>query len=208
VSVKRRLVWIFVVFLSSCGGVDAGVHRELRAAEATEAAQRSQTQRLVAEAELLIGDYEQVSRELENAANRWRSAAAYAERASHDYAAAETAFNQAARNYQIMTYILLAAASYDIAAEVCAGVESTQQYRRRLGLVGERSVCVDHVFAHALGGINHRWNYAPIDCRLNSSYGASFAPKIADMPIELMRGLAVSAIARLRCGGSAAAWSR
>ena len=196
------------IVLLSCGGENASVRRELEAAEATETAQRAQTRALTADAELLIGDYEQIARAFEDAASQWRLAAASAERAAQNYAEAESAFNKAARNYRIMTYVLLAAASYDLAGEVCAGVESTQQYRQRLGLVGDRSVCVDHVFAHALGGVNHRWNYAQIDCRLNSAYGAAFAAKIADMPIELMKGLAVSAIARLRCGTSRAAWSR
>lgn len=199
---------LLVILLACCGGPGANVRRELAAAEATEATQRAHTARLVADAELLIGDYEQISRTFEDAANRWRWATASAHRASENYSTAERDFNSAATNYRIMTYILLAAASYDMAGEVCAGVESTQQYRKRLGLVGDSSVCVDHVFAHALGGVNHRWNYAPIDCRVNSAYGAAFAPKIADMPLELMKGLAVSAIARLRCRGSAAAWTR
>ena len=143
-----------------------------------------------------------------SAAQTLLAARGQAERAASDSATAQSAYEDAARNWRWMAYVVMVAATWDMAGEVCAGVESTQQYRKRMGLVGDRATCVDHGLAHALGGVNHEWNYAPIDCGLNSSYGASFWGKLGDMPVEVLRGLAATALARLRCGSAASAWRR
>lgn len=196
----------FALALPAC--VSDATTKRVEAAEAAEAAEHRQVERLAVDAAQLAAEYDQVTAEYVAAAERFRRASAIASTASNDFSAAQASWQIAERNWRWMTYVIVVAATYDTAGEICAGVESTQQFRQRNGLVGNASICVDHSFAHALGGINHPWNYVPIDCKLNSSYGAAFWGKFAQYGPEMVRGLAVSALARLRCGGSAAAWKR
>jgi hypothetical protein len=207
VRVARALTIAVIAWSLGCSG-DRGLRERVGEAEATERAQRAQTAQVQADASVLLSAYDETSRMFAAAEQQFQRARVRGGEAAAGFAAAEADYRAAERNWRWMTYIMLAAASYDLAGEICAGVESTQQYRQRNGLVGNSSICVDHSFAHALGGINHPWNYAPLDCRVNSSYGAAFWPKLVNMPVDVLKGLAVSALARLRCGSSAAAWRR
>lgn len=201
----RSLVFLVASFCA-CGG---GLESKIEAAEREDAVQRARTERLRAESAALIADFQRVSASFEDAERRFLTAAQTFAQASADYALAADAFRAAERNWRLVTTALIVAASYDLAAgKVCGGIESTQQYRRRMGIVGDQSVCVDHSFAHALGGVNHAWNYEVIDCRLNASYSDGFWRKLFDMPVSVLRGLAVSGVARLACGSSPSAWSR
>ena len=199
----------FLLLVLSCGvPASRDVEAELASADRAELEQRAATARLHVDVAALIAEYESNEHSYATAAAAFAQAKIAATDAAQSYSEAEKNFGTAARNLRWMMYVVIVAATYDFAGEICDGVETTQQYRRRLGLVGNTGLCVDHSFAHALGGINHRWNYVPLDCRVNSAYGAAFAGKLADMPLEVLRGLAVSAVARLRCGGSPSAWSR
>lgn len=93
------------------------------------------------------------------------------------------------------------------ADEVCASIQSTRTYRRE-NEIDDRNVCIDHVFPHALGGVNSPWNYQPLECSANSSLGASFWGKLSAYPVEMLGGLAATALARLRCAQNPAAWRR
>jgi hypothetical protein len=206
-SIALRRSFAFILLPFACGG-DQALGARLDAAEAVESSQRRQMDRLKVDGSQLVAEYDEQTTAFERATENFESAEKLATEASTSYASAYAAFTEAERNWRWMTYVVLAAATWDLSGEICAGVESTQGYRRRLGLVGNRGVCIDHSFAHALGGVNHPWNYVPLDCGVNSAYGAAFWSKFVDMPIEVLRGLAVSAIARLRCGSTTSAWTR
>lgn len=197
-----------LAFLFACGGSNADLRAQVEAADKAETSQKVQTQRLEIDAAQLVEEYDAAARAFEDASSKFSLATQRASNAAEDNASAERSYAEAERYWRWMAYVVLAAAAWDMAGEICAGVETTQQYRRRVGLVGNGRVCVDHSFAHALGGINHPWNYMPLDCSLNSSYGASFWGKFVDMPIPVLQGLLVSALGRIRCGSMAKAWSR
>jgi hypothetical protein len=206
-----QLAWLVSLGLgmvTACVATDRETRTALAEAEMAEHQQRDQMQRLTVDAAALISEYVQVSEQLHQASLELERAARLAQQAGENHVQAEAAYKQAERNWRWMTYTMLVAATYDVAGAVCAGVESTQAYRRRMGIVGNGKLCVDHAFAHALGGVNHPWNYTLLDCRENSAYGAAFWSKLVAMPTQVLSGLAASALARLRCGSAASAWRR
>jgi hypothetical protein len=194
------------LLLVACGHDGVSLRERVKAAELTDRAQDAEMQRLASRVSQLLLEYEEVDAQYRAAESAFEQARANGTLAAGAALSAEENYKSAEREYRWMTYAIIAAAAWDSATSICDGVESTRSYRQRLGLSSD--VCVDHSFAHALGGINHPLNYMPLDCGENSAYGASFWGKFVDYPAYVLRGLAVSAIARLRCSSITSAWAR
>jgi hypothetical protein len=192
----------------ACAHSRSSVERSVGEAEAIDQHQADEMQQLASGMTRLLQNYADVDQRLHDAAQRYGLAAQTADRASQQFITAEQNYRDAERHYRWTFYTLMIAAAMDVAAEnVCQGVESTRAFRRENG-IDDSEVCIDHVFPHALGGVNSPWNYNPIPCRENSALGATFWGKAMTYPLPMLQGLLATALARLRCAGDTAAWSR
>jgi hypothetical protein len=207
---RRGAVLVLVVTGCASPSNDA-VRREVEVAESVERSQQVDTRRLELDVGALVSTFTNIDAEYQRASERFRIAAAAADNASAQYAMAEQSYQYAEQSYRWIVYVIVIAAAHDDIMEsadrICTGIQSTRSYRRSNG-IDDSSVCVDHVFPHALGGVNHPLNYQPLLCSTNSSLGAAFWGKFADYPVAMLQGLAVTALARLRCSSQAGAWSR
>ena len=154
----------------------------------------------------LLGQFDAVKASYQEAVANLEAARRSADQASASYQVAIAKFEEASRAYQEVLALVALAATWDMSASVCDSIQSTASYRRQFDV--QPGQCVDHVLPHAIGGVNQRWNYMVIDCSLNSSLGDKVLPKLATEPIPLLEGIAVSALARLRCGANPLAWKR
>ncbi len=156
----------------------------------------------------MLGRFDAAEAEFQVAAADFETARGIADQASAAYVNAELRFQAAARAYQWMLALVLISATWDMSSSICETVQSTASSRREFGIAPGSGLCVDHVFPHAAGGINQRWNYMAIDCALNSSLGDAVWTKLMAEPIPMLQGMAASALGRLRCGANPSAWKR
>lgn len=202
---------LFPALLVGCASQDGSIRQQIEAAQAVERQQEVETRRLALDLNRLLADFAAVDAEYKQAADNFQLTSQAADHASPQFAVAEQDYESAEQSYRWSVYVLMVAAAHDAvmgaADKVCAGVESTRAYRRENG-IDDSNVCVDHVFPHALGGVNSPLNYQPLACSTNSSLGASFWEKLTKYPAPMLGGLAATALARLRCAQDAAAWRR
>lgn len=117
----------------------------------------------------------------------------------------------AEHSYRIASSLIIAAAAADFAGQhLCEGAMSTRRYREHLRARGVdlEGMDVDHLWPHSRAGANHPLNYRLTEQSLNRSMGNSIAQKFAMQPIGVLQGLAVSALMRLQCASSRAAFGR
>lgn len=182
------------------------ISRQVDQAEAIDHQQAGEIHAMMLNVSEMLGRFDSVEAQYRSATENYEVARRSADRASASYADAEAKFQVAGRAYQQMLAIILIAATWDMSGSVCDSIQSTASYRREFGV--EKGMCVDHVFPHAAGGVNQAWNYMVIDCSLNSSLGDAVWSKLLAEPIPMLQGMAVSALARLRCGAKPLAWKR
>ena len=204
----RRVFALGLVLMCACAGSGSldSVSRQVAQAEEVNRQQASEAHAMMLNVTEMLGRFESVEAEYRTATANFELARGTADRASAAFADAEGKFQAARTAYQLMLAMVLIAATWDMSGSVCDSIQSTASYRREFGV--EQGMCVDHVFPHAAGGVNQAWNYMAIDCSLNSSLGAAVWSKLMAEPVPMLEGMAVSALARLRCGGNPLAWKR
>lgn len=157
---------------------------------------------LVAQIQLLTKEWEEIDKDFKQAKNLYELAQANSDVASASFLKAKDDFDTAAERYRQVVWVLIAAASWDMAGEVvCQGTMSTRQFRQQLKRQGIdlTGLDIDHAWPKALGGIDHPLNYQPLDASLNRSLGADVAAKFVEFPGATLEGFAVSALSVLRC---------
>jgi hypothetical protein len=202
----RFIVATGLVLTCACAGSLSSVSRQVAQAEAVDRQQAREMRAMRLNVSDLLGRFESVEAEYQTAVGNCELARRTADHAGVAYADAEAKFQAAGRAYQLMLAMVLIAATWDMSGSVCDSIQSTASYRREFGV--EQGMCVDHVFPHAGGGVNQAWNYMVIDCSLNSSLGDAVWSKLLAEPIPMLQGMAVTALARLRCGANPLAWKR
>jgi hypothetical protein len=196
---------IAVCACTGSGSLD-NLSRQVAQAEALNRQQAGAIRAMMLNVGEIVGGFDSVEAQYRAATANYELARRMASEASAAYADAEAKFKAAGVAYQQMLALVLIAATWDMSTSVCEGIQSTASYRREFGV--KRGMCVDHVFPHAAGGVNQAWNYMVIDCSLNSALGDAVWSKLMAEPIPMLQGMAVSALARLRCGADPRAWKR
>ncbi len=210
---RQLLPTLCSALLFGCATSAGTEARTLRAElEAVEATHQSQSERIAQAHEdvrVLRRDVVAVLAKFEEAEEAYRRAtealeevAESAARSTEAHQRAVAAFREAERNYKIIAATIAIAASLDaVGRAVCGGIQSTASYRRELASEGLdlSGKDIDHLWPHSKSGVDHRWNYQVIDSSMNRSLGADVWRKLMSQHVHVLRGLAVSAIAALRC---------
>jgi len=149
----------------------------------------------------LVALRRRASDELAAAARRFEEVRRIANLSADAYAVARDEYETAARNWRLVTIMILAAATWDYAGHLCGTRMTTGDYRRALRRDGIdlEGLDADHGLPRSLGGADHPLNYEMIDSSLNRSLGNDVLRKLLSHPTHLLQGAAVSALMRLRC---------
>lgn len=170
-----------------------------------------EAERLQQGARLVVARYREVERAYQRARSQHEAARIDYAQSAANFDNAERRFRDATEQWHRVAAVVIAlAAAQGVGQHLCNGMTSTRQFReqlRRLG-IDPTGMDVDHVLPHSLGGANHPLNYNLIESSVNRSMGARILPKVVAMPTQLLQGVVVSALMRLQCGQSAAAFGR
>lgn len=196
----------------------ASIATRLAALHAREAVATEQTRQVQVDAENFARAVARLSGQLTEAEATFRRAGGDFHATEESYArattagvAAITAYNEAERQYRRVASTLVAAAMTDlVGAHLCEGAMRTSEFRQ---MVRDRGgdlsdTDIDHIWPHSQGGANHPLNYQPLSSSLNRSLGDRVAEKFAQQPLDVLRGLAVSALMRLHCANDPRAFGR
>ncbi|HZI08381.1 MAG TPA: hypothetical protein VEZ71_30460 [Archangium sp.] len=157
-----------------------------------------------AEVSRLVEQMRAVEEDFLAAEAQYRLASTSAKNATASFEQARRYYVQAETDYRRSAFVLVVAAGVDsLGSVLCGSTVSTQAYRKQLAREGIQleGVDVDHIWPRARGGADHPWNYQLLPEKLNRSLGASLWEKFTAWPLETVRGLLVSALLSLRCGG-------
>ncbi len=220
-AVTRRALSLALLLVVACTDrkpSGASIATRLAALHAREAVATEQTRQAQVDAENFSRAVARLSGELTEAEAAFRRAGGDFRATEDSYArattagvAAITAYTEAERQYRRVASTLVAAAMTEMAgAHLCEGAMSTSEYRQMLRDQGvdlsERDI--DHIWPHNQGGANHPLNYQPLPSSMNRSLGDRVAEKFAQQPLDVLRGLAVSALMRLHCANDPRAFGR
>ncbi len=212
----NRLAALAIAVLAACGRSSVDDEPARRAAQAVDEIERVEARDRQTISELsaaagtlrsaimrLTDDWARVSAELRTVTATYERARMIGEQAGAELKATREQYAQAAREYRIVTAIIIIAAASDVLGDaLCQGKMSTRTFRNHLRAEGISvdGFDVDHVLPRALGGADHPWNYQLLDSSLNRSLGAGVMEKIVSEPLATLQGLVASALVSLRCG--------
>lgn len=201
----------FLLVTAGCSSRLGTLERRVARAQEVERQQATQMDALQRGVESARAEVSQLVEELRSAEAdflaaeaQYRLASTSAENATESFEQAQHHYAQAEADYRRFAFVLVVAAGVDsLGSALCGSTVSTQAYRKQLARKGIQleGMDVDHLWPRARGGADHPWNYQLLPEGLNRSLGASIWEKFTAWPLETVRGLVVSALVSLRCGG-------